>query len=251
MRISKVFVIKVFAIIVFLALLAAPAPRAHALEGEAEATLDVLTTYVWRGINLGGNEGVLQPSIGITTNGFTANLWTDYDLESDEHIETDYTLSYTQLVGKVSIEGGYIYYALDGLADTSELYLSVAADLPLGPTVAVYYDIDQGEGAFVVVSLGHSFEMGNEVSLDLGGSASVNFKNDVMGFDSDGHAFTNLYNGEFSLAINIPVFDGVTISPKVALSVPLSDDADDAIEAMSTDGDSEVLYGGVGVSIGF
>ena len=46
---------------------------------------------------------------------------------------------------------GYIYYALNNANDTQELYLSAAYDIMLKPTLAVYYDFDEGNGAFMLL----------------------------------------------------------------------------------------------------
>jgi hypothetical protein len=37
----------------------------------------------------------------------------------------------------------------------------------------------------------------------------------------------------------------------VAYSFALSDDADDALKSIDGDGESDVFYGGVGISVGF
>ena len=114
--------------------------------------------YVWRGQTL--SQGfVAQPTVGMTLGGFSANLWSNVDLDNDEEDddgivmnETDLTLNYTMPVGPVSLTGGFIHYDFDG-ADTQEIYLTAALATLLNPTLSLYYDIDEGEGGFAVLGV--------------------------------------------------------------------------------------------------
>jgi hypothetical protein len=222
------------------------------------ASADVMSNYVWRGQKL-SNSWVIQPSVGITYGVFGANIWANYDSdakidEGDGHgefNETDLTLSYTRSLNKWTFGAGYIYYALNNANDTQELYLSAAYDTLLKPSLAVFYDFDEGNGAFLVASIGHSFDVGKGLNLNLGASASYNINNKVMGFDEDGDDFSNFYNAELSSSLNIPVWKAITATPKIAYSFPLSNDAEDAIEGISDDGDKDIFYGGVNITLSF
>ena len=232
--------------------------HAEDIKTSGYASADVMSNYVWRGQKL-SNSWVIQPSVGITYGVFGANIWANYDSDSKidegnghgEFNETDVTLSYTRSLDKWTFGAGYIYYALNNANDTQELYLSAAYDVLLKPALAVYYDFDEGNGAFLVASIGHSFEVASGTSLNLGASASYNIKNKVMGFDEDGDDFSNFYNAELSSSLNIPVWKAVTVTPKIAYSFPLSDDAEDAIENISDDGDKDIFYGGVNITLSF
>ena len=222
------------------------------------ASVDVMSTYVWRGQKL-SNSVVVQPSVGITYGVFGANIWANYDSDSKidegdghgEFNETDLTLSYTRSMDKWTFGAGYIYYALNNANDTQELYLSAAYDILLKPTLAVYYDFDEGTGAFLVASVGHSFEVAKGINWNIGASASYNINNKVMGFDEDGDDFSNFYNAELSTSLNIPVWKAISITPKFAYSFPLSNDAEDALEKISDDGDKDIFYGGVNITLSF
>ena len=72
-----------------------------------------------------------------------------------------------------------------------------------------------------------------------------------MGFDEDGDDFSNFYNAELSSSLNIPVWKAITVTPKIAYSFPLSNDAEDAIEGISDDGDKDIFYGGVNITLSF
>jgi hypothetical protein len=222
------------------------------------ASVDVLSNYVWRGQKL-TNSWVIQPYVGITYGSFGANICANYDSDSqvdegDKHgelSETDLTLSYNFSVEKWNFGLGYIYYALTGFNDTQEIYFSTSYSTLLNPTLTIYYDYDEGNGAFVVASVSHSIDVYRGSSLKLGASASYNIENKVMGFDEDEEKFSNFYNGEVSAGLSIPLTKSISITPKVAYSFPLSNDAKDALERISNDGQQDVFYGGINLAINF
>ncbi len=227
----------------------------HAGETETSgsASVDVMSNYVWRGIKL-SNSYVVQPSVGITYDGFGANLWANWDddwADAGEHTETDLTLNYTFSIDKFSFDTGYIYYALESALDTQEIYVSAGYDVILSPTLTVYFDYEEGDGAFTVASIGHSLELSKDIALNLGASASYNMNNLVMGTDTSGNDFSALYNGEISASAGIPVADAISVEPVIAFTFPLSNKAEDAIEAMSDDSESSVVYGGVNATLSF
>jgi hypothetical protein len=222
------------------------------------ASVDVLSNYVWRGQKL-SNSWVIQPSVGITYANFGANIWANYDSDSkidegDGHgeiSETDLTLNYSFSVEKWNFTAGYIYYAFTGANDTQEVYLSTSYSTLLNPTLTIYYDYDEGNGAFVIAAISHSFDVFKGSSLKLGASAGYNINNKVMGFDENGDDFSNFYNGELSAGLSIPITKAISITPKIAYSFPLSDDAEEAIKGISDDGDKDILYGGINVTLSF
>jgi hypothetical protein len=231
---------------------------AEEIKTSGSASVDVMSNYVWRGQKL-SNSWVVQPSVAIAYGAFGANIWANYDSDSKidegnghgEFTETDLTLSYTRSLDKWTFGAGYIYYALNGANDTQEVYLSASYDTLLKPTLTVYYDYDEGQGAFIVASIGHSLELIKGTTLNLGASASYNVNNKVMGFNDKGDDFSNFYNAELSSSLNIPVTKAVTITPKIAYSFPLSDDAKEAIKSVSDDHKKDILYGGVNVTLSF
>jgi len=251
---------KVLVLAMIIAVMAAGSLYAEDIKTEGSVSADVMSNYVWRGQKL-SNSWVVQPSVGITYGVFGANIWANYDSDrpeatsSDtghgEMTETDVTLTYTRSIDKITLTAGYIYYALDGANDTQELFVSAGYDTLLSPTLTIYYDYDEGQGAFVVASVGHSFEVMKETSLDLGASVSYNIKNKVMGYDKNGEDFNNFYNGEISSSMSIPVWKAVSVTPKIAYSLPLSSDAKEAIKSISDDGDKDIFYGGVNLALSF
>ncbi|MDH4232517.1 MAG: hypothetical protein OEW04_10895, partial [Nitrospirota bacterium] len=186
------------------------------------ASVDVMSNYVWRGQKL-SNSWVVQPSVGITYGGFSTNLWGNYDSDRfeagssesghGEVSEVDFTANYSYAIDKLTLTGGYIYYSFDGANDTQEVYVSAAYDTLLKPALTLFYDYDEGNGAFIVVSVGHSFALPKDMSLNLGALASYNINNKIMGFDKDGNDFSDFYHAELSSSLTIPVTKAVSVTP--------------------------------------
>ncbi len=220
---------------------------AEETEVSGSASVDVMSNYVWRGFKL-SNSVVLQPSVGITYGGFGANLWANIDTDLDdamEHTETDVTLSYTFGMDKLGFDVGYIYYALESADDTQEIYVSAGYETLLSPALTIYYDFEEGNGAFITASVGHDVELAKDIPLSLGALVSYNIESEYSIGD-----YSDFHNGELSASVSIPVTDVLSVGPMIAVSFPLSNDAEDAIEAIS-DGDSTIVYGGVNLALSF
>lgn len=253
---------KTTGIMIAAALLVCIAGAAYA-EGPAvagSASVDVMSNYIWRGQKL-SNSWVLQPSVGITYGPVGASIWGNYDSDRvetgssgsghGEFNEVDFTLTYTRQVGAFTVGGGYIYYAFDGANDTQEVYLTATYNVLLSPTLTVYYDYDEGNGAFIIAGLSHTFGLPKDMAVKVGATASYNIENGIMGFDRKGGKFTNFYNGELTSSLSIPITKNISVSPKIAYSFPLSNDAKAAISSISDDGKKSVLYGGLNLTLSF
>lgn len=229
---------------------AAAAAAAAAPKNSAGFSTAVMSNYVWRGINL-SDTWVVQPSMDFAMDSLSANFWANYDGDTGEANETDFTLAYRYGIDKLILDVGYIYYALDGAEDTQEVFASATYDLAVSPSLTVYYDYDEGTGGFAVLALEYTKETGRGMMLGLGASASYLFENAVVGVDAAGEQYSALHNGEVSASLSVSVNDALSIEPMVAYSFPLSADARDAMKAYSFDGDESVFYGGVTASLGF
>lgn len=229
------------------------AAEEHKVSGGA--AVDIMSNYVWRGQKL--SDGVAyQPSIWLDYRGFGFNLWNNYDHESGELTENDLTFYYGRSFQKLSLEAGYIYYALDTAKDTQEFYASASYDILLSPSATFYYDFVEGDGGYLTLSIGHSFNniwkvMDREITMNLGAEMGINFENEILGLNNKGKTFTDLYNGNFSLSFDIPLIDKFAVSPIISYSTSLSNDAKDAIKSVSFDQDNEVIYGGASFSFTF
>jgi hypothetical protein len=95
-----------------------------------DVTVGAFSQYIWRGQELSQDSIVIQPSMTIGYKGFSVNLWGNFDSdyyakESADWNETDLTLRYTKTIGNFGLSAGYIYYSLDGLDDSQEVFMGV------------------------------------------------------------------------------------------------------------------------------
>jgi hypothetical protein len=212
-----------------------------------DASVSTYSAYVWRGFGLSDDSIVIQPSMTVGYKGFAMNLWgnldTDYyAADTTKYNETDITLSYDGAYEKIGYGFGYIYYALDGLDDTQEIYGNLSYDILLSPTLTFYYDVDTFSGAYYATfDISHSFPIG-EYALDLG--ALVSYLDDNEDYDA-------FHNGVLSASMAFPVGKYFSITPEFNYSFALSSDAEDYIKAASADNDDSYFYGGATISFAF
>ena len=254
----------------FLAVLTVLPVLAEEEKPSADFSVAVLSAYIWRGQELSRDSIVIQPSMTVSYMGFSGNLWGNLDTDqykSDEDNnwnETDFTLSYGKGFGMLSVEGGYIYYGLDGCDDTQEIFLTLGLDTFLSPSLTVYKDIDSYSHWYFLLGISHAFEITERVSLELSGSVSYLLSKDEddypeIGSDGvpTGDEFENFHDGVISANLPIAVAKYITITPSLAYTFPLSSDASDEMEWRSagfrakTSGDDNFIYGGVTVSMAF
>jgi len=173
--------------------------------------------YVWRGFDLSDGRGVVQGGVDVTYKDFTVSYWSNEqmvsgpNLNAGEVTETDITLNYAyKPVELLTLNVGNIYYNLDGVRDTNELYLKATLNTLLSPTLAVYCDWQQAKdtGLFYTLSVGHSLELMKNLGLNLGALASYNMKSDY----SVGK-YNNLHNYELTASADYSVTDNIKISP--------------------------------------
>jgi uncharacterized protein (TIGR02001 family) len=232
---------KLTVVLVALLVLAAAGPAA-ALEVSGDAYAGVASKYLWRGYDLSGGLPVVQGGVDLSAKGFTLGFWSNFQTMTDpgegyrsnEITETDVTLDYTMdVTDLVSVSVGHIFYALDGINDTNELYLGVGLNTLLSPSLTVYYDYDEADetGLFYSASVGHSFDLIDKVALNLGALVSYNDESDYsVGNYSDWH------NYELSASVDYGPLENVTISPSVIFSEGLSDDARAALDSQLVSG---------------
>ena len=228
---------------------------------EFSADVAFLSQYVWRGYGLSKDSLVIQPSITAGFKGFALNLWgnldTNYDDTGSKWNETDLTFSYGHSFGIVGLEAGYIYYALDGVDDSKEFYLSAGVDVLLAPTLTVYREIASYKGWYIDLGLSHSFELPHEMSLDLGATFAY-YKSDndnMLDYNDDnlatGDRFSGFHDGSLSVGLAIPFYKYFTVTPSIAWAFPLSSSASNEMSALSLDGRSNHLLGGITLSMAF
>lgn len=208
--------------IVALLLFVLVTPAMAAIEVEGDAYVNYSSMYLWRGADLSSGDPVMQGGMDISFKGLTLSYWSDYNLDSSTLDETDIVVDYSVDVSElVSISLGHILYSIQGADDSSEVYAGVSFATLLEPSLTAYYDYDEYAGdVFVTASIGHSFDLQEGLSLNLGALASY----------SDNETYSDLHNAEFSAGIDYTVIEQVTLSPSMVFSTPISDDADDVLD---------------------
>jgi len=231
----------------------------------ASADVAVFSKYVWRGYELSKDSIVIQPSVTIGYKDVSVNLWGNLDTDvygdtrnESQFNETDMTLSYDKSFGLVNLGVGYIYYALDAIDDSQEIYLSVGLDTFLSPALTVYREIAHLPSWYVSLGISHSFELPKEITLDLAGSVGYYYSDDDDFVEVDDtltpttNKYQNFHNGLISAGLTIPIGEYFTINPVIAYSFPLTNKADNLIESATSFSDkSDFVFGGVTASISF
>lgn len=200
-----------------------------------DAYVGAFDKYLWRGFDLSGSQPVVQGGMDLTFKNLTLSYWTNAQINTDkgegfkggEANENDITVNYAIPVGEIaSVNIGNIYYTMEGLADTNEIYASAALNTLLTPTVKAYYDWDEfKDDRFYTLNIGHSIALGN-MNLGLGALASY----------ADNDASHEPWNAELSAGLNIPVIEQVSVKPTFLYSTPLGDDAKEALDTEMTGG---------------
>jgi uncharacterized protein (TIGR02001 family) len=224
---------------------AALCSTASAVEVSGSAYAGFYDKYMWRGFDLSGSTPVMQGGVDLSAGSFTVSYWTNQQLTTDEGMdagdatETDIVIDYsTDLNDMLSLSVGNIFYQLEGMEDTNELYLSLGLNTILSPTFSVYYDWDKADetGLFYTADISHSIDLAESLSLGMGALVSYNQSSDYSVGDYD-----ELHNYELSTSLDYAINDAYSISASFMFSEGISDEARDAI-------DSEMVSG---VSVAF
>ena len=229
----------------------------------ASADVGIFDKYVWRGYELSDDSAVIQPSTTISYKDFSFNLWGNVDSEVDgedegQFNEADMTLSYEKNFGPACLGLGYIYYGLDGIDDSQEVFFSIGLDALLSPTLTVYREIAHIPSWYLSFAVSHSFELHRDITLDLAGTVGYYYSDDDDFVEMDENLnpttkkYRSMHDGLISAGLTIPMGEYFTLSPMVAYSFPLTDKADDNIAG--TNGfsdDSDYFFGGATMSVAF
>ena len=233
-------------------------------ESEGSAALDVaaLSSYVWRGQTL-NDEMVVQPSLTASKGGFALNAWANYNVAGayeGEFSEVDLTASYSKTLGPVALGVGIVQYTFpnqtlaveDGedvaYPGTVEVYMSAGLpDVPLAPTLTVYRDVDEIDGTYGMLGVGHSFELTEKASLALSASLGAGDADYNAGyFGVDDAALNDLTVGA---ALPIAVLENWTVKPAISYVYLPDSDIRDAAEAVY--GEDDAVMGSLTVSCAF
>ena len=241
--------------------LALAALAACIAKAESEITVDYGSAYIWRGQVL-NSAAVIQPGMTVTTPvGVWLNAWGNVDATKKNELagkfnEVDLTAAYTlPLEGPVAVDLGAINYLFpyhseqgeDALDETSELFASLGLDVLLAPTLAVYYDIDEIQGAYVNAGIGHSYAATEKVSLDAGlavgwGSSKYN----AGYFDEDSSKFND---AKASFGATYTLTEALSLGASVAYSYLLDSTIRDHAEEIY--GQKDNAYAGLKLAYAF
>lgn len=240
--------------------------RAQATVG---ADLSLFSGYVWRGISV-TNRPVGQPNAYMVIPAGNASVslggWANVDLGrydgSDDFSQSGGVSSFNLAefdpwaevsvpAGKATLTGGVVGYVFPndfGATDdfnTWEVYGKVGLTVPLSPKLAVYYDFDKVNGAYIEGAVAHSVPLGS-VSLALGALAGLSAGQAES--DDIGELNNFLENGftHLDLSAGVPLTAGIfSFTPVLHLVV----NGDDVTKFTSPEEESDVkLWGGLTVS---
>lgn len=217
-----------------------------------EVTADAFSKYVWRGQNL-VDGWVFQSAVSVGYKGLTGAIWGNLDLtdkndRSGEFTEIDYSIDYSGTVPGIDILGysvGAIHYDFPtyDVSATTELYWGFALNVPADPSITVYHDIDEAEGIYVSLGVGHSIKADETlpVGIDLGAAIGWgNKKYNKFYWDTNGSELNDL-----ALSVGFPLeIAGLSVMPSVSYVALLGSDVKNS-DAYDTDNSIVV----VGVSL--
>jgi hypothetical protein len=211
-------------------------------------TADFMSKYIWRGQNI-DDDPVFQPSLSVSYKGFTAAVWGNLEMtningNSGEFSEIDYSIDYSSAVPDMKGIGysvGAIYYDFPATsaAGTTEVYWGLNFDLPLSPSITVYHDVDEAEGAYVSLAAEQSiekiFELSPQLPVGLDIGASLGWGSGSYNRYYWGTGQSKLQDLVFSVSFPIKV-GGWAIAPSLNYVTLLSDTIRDT-DAYGTDSD--------------
>ncbi len=216
------------------------------------ADLGFFSQYVWRGYAFSKESAVFQPSLTVEYWGFSFNLWGNLDTNvppADSEVtyapwnETDMTVAFDHSFGPVGVGVGYLYYALDSVPDSQEIYVGVSVDTILSPSFTAYREMAYYPGWYLNLGFSQSFDLiEDHLSLDLGASFGYSDADGGIGYFSDGNV---------SVGFTIPFGEYFSVAPMLAYTFYLSEAAKDAFKDGSVDHRADHLYGGATFSVAF
>lgn len=227
-----------------------------------DVSLDYFGKYIWRGV-VATDDPVLQPSVAIGWDKFTASVWGNYDLtsvnaETQEFTEIDYTLDYTDTIPDaegITYSLGTIVYQfprVNGSGNaTTEIYGGLGFDTVLSPTATLYYDVDDADGFYGSVGVSHSIDISEYAlmddmvnSVDLAASLGYGSSNYNRNYWGESRDATN----DFVLSVTVPVQMGEYATLRTSATyVSLPDGSIKGNTAQKGD----YVYFGLGLDVSF
>lgn len=160
-------------------------PLAASAQEEAKTVgtvgVDFSSAYVFRGVTL-NDEPVAQPYLEAEIfSGLTVGTWANFDigdydgaLDDGQFSEIDLYASYALPIEGLDLSIGYAEYTYpQGAAADREASIKAGFDLPLAPSLGVYYGLDGAieKNIYVEAGIGHDIEVADGVTLSLAAAA--------------------------------------------------------------------------------
>jgi hypothetical protein len=240
---------------------------------------DILSQYIFRGAAQSKSSAVIQPSVTVTYLGFSANFWGNFDTSRNSNnpllvmpsdqvgnpkwSETDFTFSYTrELCKDFSFVIGDVYYGMQNPLnkyDLNEIFAGVTYNFPWFSTAfTAYREVTHNPGLWLQLDLTKSIPLAmicEGASLDLGASFGYLILNrastTTLDLQGDTGYYSDFHTAQLTAGLKIPVCKLVTISPKVGLWLPLTNDAENYLQANSVDSKATHFYGGINATASF
>ncbi len=207
------------------------------LPGAVSGQVDLVSRYIWRGFDLlPDNHAAIQPAFTVDfgESGFALNVWSSFALahratfkHSDE---IDVTLSYSFKVPEGwELNAGFTNYAYWFADDfkfknhtSQEVYATFArTDLPLSPTISVYYDFNLGSGLYVTLGGSQELTVNEKMNVDVGG---------LIGFNSRQYIEKTGFS-DIDLYVKVPLtMVKLTLTPSLNVMIPLLDEVNEDTE---------------------
>ena len=148
------------------------------------ADVTAASKYIWRGYNL-VDDWTLQPSLTFAfgSSGTTFNIWgsrafdDDYKTANEVDFTLSHSVSFTQEFAMNLGMIGYYYPEIDapGADATTEIFLGASYACLLNPTATLYYDFDEGDGAYLSMGLSYAYKIIEELTAKPSLTAGYNF----------------------------------------------------------------------------
>ena len=190
--------------------------------------------YVNRGIDT-VDDPVFQPSATVGFNGFRAGVWANERLTDDggragEFDEVDLAASYAWSWKAATFEAGAVYYLYPNSPSrpTTELFASAGLDVPLSPSLTVYQDVEEVGGAYVPLSLSHTFrdvwQPAREVRVSVGLQAAAAYGSSEYNEYYFGVPQSAIDNALFGASLPLAFGDRLKVTPSANYSTLLDRD---------------------------
>jgi len=188
-----------------------------ATEVTGDASLGLYSKYLWRGYDFGGDANyVVQPEATLGVGGFSLGLWGNYNEATEKLDELDVTFEYSHDLNETfSVRLGHISYAVVDGADSAEAYVGATLSLPVEVGVDAYYEYDETEAWYLSCGVSKGFELSEKVAVTTAAT---------LGY----YDFDYLNEGTLSVFLDYAVGAGITVTPGLLFSTPISNEARDA-----------------------